>query len=86
MHAMTIHFYKGVHEMKEALINLLKVKSIITIILTITFCVGVFLTMIKGYELPESLIDLYQIIVVFYFGTQVGKSEATQTGTGVPQE
>lgn len=68
--------------MKDALINLLKVKSIITIILTITFCIGIFLSMIKGYELPESLINLYQIIVVFYFGTQVGRSTA-QTETEV---
>lgn len=64
--------------MKEALIKLLKIKSIVTILLTITFVVGAILQQVEGWEIPEALINIYLMVVGFYFGTQFNKDE-TQT-------
>lgn len=50
--------------------NLLSVKSLVTIALTITFCV---LT-VKG-ELPENFINIYTMIVTFYFVKQLNKED-----------
>jgi hypothetical protein len=54
--------------MKEALTNLLKIKSLVTLALTATFIVVI----IMGNELPQPLIDIYLTIIGFYFGTQFG--------------
>lgn len=64
--------------MKDALIKLLKIKSIVTILLTITFVVGAILQQVEGWEIPEALINIYLMVVGFYFGTQFNKDE-TQT-------
>ena len=64
--------------MKDALIKLLKIKSIVTILLTITFVVGAILQQVEGWEIPEALINIYLMVVGFYFGTQLKKDE-TQT-------
>ena len=63
--------------MKEAIINLLKIKSIVTILLTITFVVGAILQQVEGWEIPEALVNIYMMIVGFYFGTQFNKDEKT---------
>ncbi len=57
--------------MKEALTKLLKVKSLVTILLTLTFIAVILL----GRELPEALVNIYMIIIGFYFGTQLDKRE-----------
>jgi len=57
--------------MKEALTKLLKVKSLVTILLTLTFIAVILL----GRELPEALVNIYMIIIGFYFGTQLDKKE-----------
>lgn len=57
--------------MKEALINLLKVKSIITIITTLLFA---YLLIAKD-TIPQEFIVIYTSIVSFYFGTQTTKKE-----------
>lgn len=64
--------------MKDALIKLMKIKSIVTILLTITFVVGAILQQVEGWEIPEALINIYLMVVGFYFGTQFNKDE-TQT-------
>ena len=47
--------------------RLLTVKSIVTILLTIGF-----LVMSLTSTVPDAFANIYQMIVVFYFGTQVG--------------
>lgn len=54
--------------MKEALTNLLKVKSIVTILLTLVVC---YLSIIQVMDIKE----IYLMIISFYFGTQFQKAE-----------
>lgn len=54
--------------MKEALTNLLKVKSIISILLTLVVC---YLAVIQVLDIKE----IYIMIISFYFGTQYEKRE-----------
>lgn len=61
--------------MKEAITKLLKIKSIVTILLTLTFVAGVLLQQIMSWELPEALVNIYMMIIGFYFGTQIGKDD-----------
>ena len=56
---------------QEALINLLKVKSIVTILTTITF---VYLA-IRG-EISQDFLMVYSVVIAFYFGTQTAKDNA----------
>lgn len=49
--------------------NLLKVKSIITILLTITFVVILAL----GLPVPQEFVMIYATVISFYFGTQAQK-------------
>lgn len=51
--------------MKEQLTKLIKVKSLVTILLTITFC---FLTIVD--KLSTEFLTIYTTIIAFYFGTQ----------------
>ena len=55
--------------MKETWKSLLKVKSIITILLTITFVV----MLICGFTIPQEFIMIYTTVISFYFGTQAQK-------------
>lgn len=57
--------------MKQALINLLKVKSIITIITTLLFA---FLLITKD-TIPQEFVVIYTSIISFYFGIQTTKKE-----------
>jgi len=61
--------------MKEAIIKLLKIKSIVTILLTLTFVAGALLQQIMSWELPEALVNIYMMIIGFYFGTQLSKDD-----------
>lgn len=56
--------------MKEKITKLIDVKSIITIMLTIVFCV---LT-VKG-NIPQEFLTIYTTIIAFYFGTQYEKNK-----------
>lgn len=51
--------------MKEQFTKLIKVKSIITILLTITFC---YLTVVG--KLSTEFLTIYTTVIAFYFGTQ----------------
>jgi hypothetical protein len=54
---------------KERLAKLIDVKSIITIIYGIAFVIFTFLGITTG----EQFYGILQVIIAFFFGTQVGK-------------
>ena len=51
--------------------NLLTVKSIVTIILTMVFSVLSLYDRISG----EQFLNIFSVVIAFYFGTQYQKSE-----------
>lgn len=56
--------------MKETIKNLLKVKSIITILLTVVFAVMIITGLFIPIVIPQEFIMIYSTIIAFYFGTQ----------------
>ena len=56
--------------MKERLIKLLCVKSIVTILLTLVFC---YLSIIQVIS-PELFMTVFSVIIAFYFTTQYEKN------------
>lgn len=73
--------------MKDAFVKLLKIKSIVTILLTLTFVVGAILQQVEGWEIPEALVNIYMVIIGFYFGTQFNKDEKkTETDLNDPEQ
>lgn len=54
--------------MKETLIKLLKVKSIVTILLTFVVC---YLAINEKMDIEK----IYLMIIAFYFGTQLDKKD-----------
>ena len=58
--------------MKERLSKLLTVKSIVTIALTIVFCV---LTL-NGMVSSEQFMTVFTVVVAFYFGVQAEKKNS----------
>lgn len=60
--------------MKEFWANLLTVKSIITILTTLIFCVLlVAYIFIPTLAIPQEFMMIYTTIIAFYFGTQSNK-------------
>lgn len=58
--------------MKERLMKLLSIKSIVTIFTTIVFC---YLSVI-GIIAPEIFMTVFTMIISFYFGTQAEKNSS----------
>lgn len=56
---------------KEAATKLLKVKSIVTIILTLVFA---YLS-IRGVIGGEQFLTVFSVVIAFYFGTQYQKGQ-----------
>lgn len=56
--------------MKNKLINLLNVKSIVTIILTVLFFILAIMKVIDA----QSVMNIYTVVIAFYFGTQHEKN------------
>lgn len=56
---------------KERLIKLINVKSFVTLFLTVVFC---YLAL-SGKMMCQDFMDVFKIVIVFYFGTQAGKNE-----------
>ena len=56
---------------KERLAKLIDVKSMVTLALTILFCVLAFMGVIKGSE----VMTIFTTVIAFYFGTQSKKGE-----------
>lgn len=52
--------------------NLLTVKSLVTLILTIVFAAMSIVGKIDG----KDFLNIFQIVIVFYFGTQYGKAQS----------
>ena len=68
--------------MKEKIAKLIDVKSIVTLILTLVFCVLALLGVITG----QQFLTIFTIVIGFYFGTQAQKKaqavqETEPTGT-----
>nr|DAT85400.1 MAG TPA: hypothetical protein [Caudoviricetes sp.] len=55
--------------MKEQFCKLINVKSIMTLLITLVFCI----LSIKGVINAEQFIVIFTTIVAFYFGTQAEK-------------
>lgn len=55
--------------MKEKLLNLLTIKSIVTLFVTLVFC---YLS-ITGVIVSEIFMTIFTMIISFYFGTQAEK-------------
>lgn len=61
--------------MKERLDKLLTVKSIVTIALTIVFCILSATGVVTG----EQFLTIFTVVIGFYFGTQAEKKAQTPT-------
>lgn len=57
--------------MKEKLSKLINVKTIVTLIFVIFYQIFIWLKVVPNSDYAE----LVKLIVIFYFGTQVGKAE-----------
>ena len=64
--------------MGRKLTKLIDVKSIVTLALTAVFA---FLS-ITGKIMPEYFMEIFKLIIIFYFGSQVGKREALEGKEG----
>lgn len=61
--------------MKDSLKNLLKVKSIITLVLTLVFGVLLITGIFLPVAIPQEFTMIYTTIIGFYFGTQFQKGK-----------
>ena len=66
-------------EAKKRLAKLIDVKSIMTLLLTVVFCVMALCGVISGREFQT----IFTVIVGFYFGTQ---SQKKATGETAPEQ
>ncbi len=64
--------------MKESLIKLLKVKSIVTLLVTAVFC---FLA-VTGRVTGEQFMTIFATVIAFYYGTQAEKREPEPPAEG----
>lgn len=60
---------KGENTMKERLFKLLTVKSLVTLALTIVFCV----LALAGKLTAQDFLTIFTTVIAFYFGTQAEK-------------
>lgn len=68
--------------LKKNAANLLKVKTIVTILLTVVFCVLALLGTITGAD----FLTVFAVVIAFYFGTQTNKGESGAGGYTGPQQ
>ena len=59
--------------MKNRLEKLLTIKSLVTLAMTVVFCVLALLRQISGQE----FLTVFTTVIAFYFGTQTAKREET---------
>lgn len=59
-------------KVKNNLAALLKVKTIVTLLLTVVFCILALAGVIPG----KDFLSVFSMIIIFYFGTQSGKKDA----------
>jgi hypothetical protein len=65
--------------MKINIRNLLTVKSIVTLSLTVTFIILCIYSVFNGKTIPEYFTTVYSVIIAFYFGTQTVKDNVNGT-------
>lgn len=63
---------------KNNLANLLKVKTIVTILLTIVFCV----LALSGVITSADFLTVFTVVIAFYFGTQAKKAAVITAAAG----
>ncbi len=63
--------------MKERIVKLLSVKSIVTLILTIVFAYLCIIGTISG----QDFLTVFTVVIAFYFGTQAEKKNTTSEDT-----
>ena len=68
--------------MKEKLARLIDVKSIVTLLLTIVFCVMALTGTISGAD----FLTIFTVVMAFYFGTQAQKAAQPTNGYTGPQQ
>lgn len=68
--------------MKAKLAKLIDVKSIVTILLTVVFCVLAVRRVISA----EQFLTVFTVVISFYFGTQVSKKEENSTEKSKEEE
>lgn len=68
--------------MKQALTKLLKIKSIVTVLLTISFVTAAFIQQVKNEGIPEPLVNIYLMVIGFYFGTVFEKKSDEENKDG----
>jgi hypothetical protein len=69
---------KGVEVMqklKENAADLLKVKTIVTLVLTVVFCIMALRGVVSGTD----YLTVFAVVIAFYFGTQSQKSVERKT-------
>lgn len=64
-------------KLTENLANLVKVKTIVTLMLTIVFCI----LALCGAISSENFMTVFTVVIAFYFGSQVEKLAAKAAGT-----
>jgi len=57
--------------LKDRVAALLKVKSLVTLALTVVFCGLAWREVISG----EQFMNIFTVVIAFYFGTQTGRKE-----------
>jgi len=57
--------------MKTKIAKLINVKSIVTLLLTMVFCV----LAVRGTISAEQFLTIFTVVISFYFGTQYQKNE-----------
>ena len=68
--------------MKDTIKNLLKVKSIITIVLTLVFAIMLVVGIFIPVVIPQEFVMVYTTVISFYFGTRYQKGkEGTNVST-----
>lgn len=63
--------------MKERIVKLLSVKSIVTLILTIVFAYLCIIGTISG----QDFLTVFTVVIAFYFGTQAEKKNTASEDT-----
>lgn len=62
--------------MKQKLAKLINVKSIVTLMLTIVFCI----LAVKQSVSAEQFLTVFTVVISFYFGTQYQKNDGERNG------
>lgn len=65
--------------MKDAFIKLLKIKSIVTIVLTVVFA---YLSVVGKID-ADKFMQIFTVVIAFYFGTQTEKNSQPDANTTI---